>query len=129
VIDGDHQMGGVQMSVLDDRNQVRQFGDPQQGGGGWPDQMFVDDDGGAGRDHRATAAADRGMGAADGAVDGLDDGGVDGPFLKVLANVAQPGVELGGRVLGVVGIVEIDGDEGAFRIHQWAKAFRAHGSS
>ena len=69
------------------------------------------------------------MGAANGAVDGLDDGGVDGPFLKVLANVAQPGVELGGRVLGVVGIVEIDGDEGAFRVHQWAKAFRAHGSS
>ena len=88
--------------------------------------MLIDQHPGGSGNDAAPAAADGRACADNGALDTRYEGNVGALVLKLSVQIPPFGVELGGGVLSVVRVFEIDRSERTWRFDELSESFRTH---
>ena len=122
-VDRHQEVVWVHNAGLEQWDDVWKLGYSNNSGRRCPDEMFIQQHPvGSGND-AAPASADGGAYIENGALDTRDEGAVGALFLKLFAYFVPFDVELGGGVLSVVRVFEVDRSERPWSIHELSEAF------
>jgi hypothetical protein len=125
VVDDEHAVRVID-ALLENRDEIRQFGHADDGPRRGPRQMLVDHHTAGAGDHRAAAAADRRAQVHDRGFDLVDDRLAGALALELLARRPPLEIELSLGVVGVVRVLEVDRSERPRCVQQLAEALRIH---